>query len=674
MKTCSKETIDTYLAGVCPVGVNPPSDPAALFTTLAVTYPRLAADTFLRTELCGKLREVVELALSSLSASFGSMNVDQKANVYEALIEAALNVSSLEGDRIGFSDVEIAQTIEMITETLNTLEESERVSPLCVEIVAATTVGRILLDMKRIGAGKGMVAKIAENIEQNLGSEHIAARFITEAVRELHENVYYKMRWNGMTKLGNDSATGLRFVRHLDFVQVSSNPVIAARAYEEFPSLWKQFGEVVQQNPEWKRDPASHEDDMTLHATLTSILPNILVFRPLALLSNFQDGLVSYQLNPLNAENLRGSISDAVEICSVLREILRQYDKWLGWDANEVDGRPNIVFKVAASSSASRGITTGLNKRGIGTNNTVTYSVSQELTLLEAAVKGMAEAVKKNIPITQVYVTNMIGRLEDHLRDCEIEKFIRRLSHQETEGLAHDLGVSAGDDIEKTIQAMCSKKVLPSLADDRFADVLARNLGESIREVLTKKEEAIRYSGIYVTRRVFDLFFSYLNKPKWCVYFKATYDLSGAELEEIMAKVDLLPASKRRAEDTYLVLGGPNVTNTEFPDHQTKVWERFSRDTYGIMGFQDSIARAPDSDVLLRLLEIEEFRKVYALTPSLRRKLREIGIQDSFSGTGGMAPKTWSSFGAVRKTMNEFSNAYNAFKQNTVDFVKGQKN
>ena len=39
-------------------------------------------------------------------------------------------------------------------------------------------------------------------------------------------------------------------------------------------------------------------DEIALYGTVTSLLPNILDFRPIALLSNFKDGMVSIQLNP----------------------------------------------------------------------------------------------------------------------------------------------------------------------------------------------------------------------------------------------------------------------------------------------------------------------------------------------------------------------------------------
>ena len=58
---------------------------------------------------------------------------------------------------------------------------------------------------------------------------------------------------------------------------------------------------------------------------------------------------------------------------------------------------------------------------------TLDYSVSQEATLLLEEMEGMAGAVKKGIRPTQLYVTNMGGRLESHLREVKLEELFLEL-------------------------------------------------------------------------------------------------------------------------------------------------------------------------------------------------------------------------------------------------------
>jgi len=53
--------------------------------------------------------------------------------------------------------------------------------------------------------------------------------------------------------------------------------------------------------------------------------------------------------------------------------------------------------------------------------------VSQEATLILEEMEGMAKAIRKGIRPTQLYMTNMGGRLESHLREIKLEEFFRDL-------------------------------------------------------------------------------------------------------------------------------------------------------------------------------------------------------------------------------------------------------
>ena len=60
-------------------------------------------------------------------------------------------------------------------------------------------------------------------------------------MRTIQSNIYYQMVKKGMCKFGNDYALGLKWLRHLGYVQVSTNPVLAAIAYNDDPELWDEF-------------------------------------------------------------------------------------------------------------------------------------------------------------------------------------------------------------------------------------------------------------------------------------------------------------------------------------------------------------------------------------------------------------------------------------------------
>jgi len=59
-----------------------------------------------------------------------------------------------------------------------------------------------------------------------------------------------------------------------------------------------------------------------------------------------------------------------------------------------------MVIKVAATTPAARTITQTINAFGFGSNITIDYSVSQEVTLILDEMDGMAKAVRKGIPPT----------------------------------------------------------------------------------------------------------------------------------------------------------------------------------------------------------------------------------------------------------------------------------
>ena len=610
-----------------------------------------------------------------------------RQRAYEVLMEIAVNLAGTESGRVGFSGEEVDQTfrhIIQILEAWEALEKRERVGG-GESLIAETVVEKLLRDMKKVMAGAGMVAKMGEEIEGELVEGKSASSFVKAAKRTIQGNIYYRMVMESLCKFGNDYAIGLRWLRHLGYVQVSTNPVLAARAYEDDPRLWDRFREVVKEHPEWLDGPEDFDNEIAMEATMIALWPNLIIYRPIALLSKLHDGMVSYQLNPNVAGSLDGSMKDALRIYSSAQEFLRCYDAHLMWGYSnkEERGRPNIVFKVAGGSPAAIEITASFNRNGIGTNNTVTYTVAQETTLIMAAMKGMAEALKVGIPITQAYETNMGGRLESHLRDLEAERLFNEALEKvrDKEGMLKKLaeGLGALRELNKTlpleekVRAVCSYTYLKSLTNPAFVEAVtvSKVHGDSKEEVssfLSNLENDLGHAGTFVAQRVYGIFFSPENRAKWLAYLQKALGVSATEADEIMNKIDVLPASKRKPNDTYLTLARRNMTNTEFPNHQVKVLETSRQKDFDLSNFEDSIMKDHDLGILRRLLKLEDFRKAYELTPKLAEKLKSVGIEGDF-GEGGLEVAEWSMFGSVVKTMSEFTDAYNKFKARAVKFV-----
>ena len=664
------------LWNVCPEYSLPEAiDPSRHLVRLALAgYSKLAADTLLTKKDCGNTPSVVQSALAQLDIAFREEKPGDRKNGVRVLLEIALNFLGMERKRAGFSDADTAQILNEITKGLERWERADAGGAI------QDAINEMLGEMKMVLSGKGMVAKMAEEIEGALIPHNLAGTFLEASRKAIQDNVYFRIVDQGFSKFGNDSATGLRWARHLGAVQVSSNPVIAARAYDEIADLWKSFESLASAHPEWRDDPQSHADEIALYGTVNSLLPNILDFRPLAQLSHFKDGMVSIQLNPRKAGSVEQSVEDALKFHSILTEILERYDGFLAPEshAKKENSRPNIVFKVSTSGVEAIALTESLDKRGIGTNNTVTFTVAQEIRVALVAMQGLAAALKAGVPITTIYITNMEGRLEDHLREVQASKILGEHLKNDARGeaklstIAQKLGalleLKKRGDTKQQITTLCSKKYLKSLTDEWFAEALGR---EKLPE-LWQMEEDIRMSGIYVTRRVFQLLFRPAVKPILVKYVREQFELSEVDASKVVNAVDLLPASKRRAEDTYLVLGYPqvtNLTNTEFPDHQLKVLQKSRESGFQLAAYENSIAEAPDQSTLARLLEMPDFQKAYELNAALVDELTAVGVAVP-AEKNGIETEEWASYGPVKKTMDEFTGAYVSFQEKLLASVK----
>lgn len=674
-------------------------------------YPKLAADHLLHEEMQGRVVKTVGNLVRRLNLKFGKnvpTSEDSKEelenkvllrhNAYEVLIETAMNLIGIESDRAGFTDEECEKSLESISETLESwedLEIKEDTEEVLGSTIAEATVDDFLEGMKRIQDGTGMVAQLGEKIEGELESRNEASSFVSTAGDVIQNNIYYQMTQEGMCKFGNDYAVGLRWLRHLGYVQVSTNPTLAAKAFDDFPELWEVFKDHVEENPEWLRNPGEHSDEIGMEGTIVALLDNLKVFAPVAFLSDYQDGLVSYQLNPNISGSVEESIADALTVYSRIRNLLETYNKYLFWGyaTPEESARPNVVFKVAGSSPAATEVTAELTSLGIGTNDTVVYSVPQEGLLITQKFDGMARAINRGISPTQTYETNMGGRLERHLRDVIAEDLlseaIEEFDNEEEviQELAENLGcaddiddplLSLGEKIRLVTTSSSYKKNMKFLTQDPFVEVIAESgicggSREETLEYLEEQENTIRKAGIYVTRRVYEIFFSSENRKKWIDYLQEKHGVTEEEAEEIMSQVDVLPASKRRPDDTYETLAEENMTHTEFPSHQADILETSRKEDFDLTEYRNSVLKGIDEDILEDLYELEDFRKAYELNKELKSRMEEAGIDTEEYGDEGLEPEEWPSFGPAAKTMRGFTEDYNDFRDKAVRVVQNMR-
>jgi hypothetical protein len=345
---------------------------------------------------------------------------------------------------------------------------------------------------------------------------------------------------------------------------------------------------------------------------------------------------------------------------------------------------------VAGSSPSAIDITTTLESHGIGTNNTVTFSVSQEIRLILAKIEGRAQAIKMGILPTTVYETNMGGRLDDHIREYKAERLLKKtLQRSEDksktlEELAEKL--EALEDVKKIksmdekIGTVCNRRYLKPINKEPFIELLvgAGILGDSKEKVakqLLELERSIGYGGIFVTKRVYEIFFSSENKSKWLVHIQSKYGLTMDQAEKVLRGIHVLPASKRKTAETLETLAKEHMVHTEFPNHQKNVLMRSIESDFRMEEYRNSVMEPLNQELLTRLLNDEDvgglFREVWELAPDLVEELKKAGITDAEKyGTKGLPPSEWAELGSTRKTMLEFSNSYEKFKKKCVEHVK----
>lgn len=617
------------------------------------------ADHVLINPEAGSLVSRVDTLLDAIANSGASGDL-----VSKTLVQLGMNFVGRDAEIVGYGADEIDAALNKVLAAIDGLS-GDAASAM------SATVADFLADMKSVNLADSLSGLLAERIEPKLDASNPGRSFLELLKENMRSGIYWQMIGENACKFGNDFARGLEYLRHYGFCQVSTNPVLAAKAFDEDPSLDDVLKAEVAKHDDWKANPESHADEIVMAATLIALWPNLSIFRPLAIHTGLKDYMVSFQLNPNIADQADASIDDARNAYRIADDFLKGYDKLLG--AGDITLDPNIVFKVGGGHEAARKITTVLNSEGIGTNNTVVYTVAQEVQLVIDAFEGKAKAAQAGKPVVRTYETNMGGRFVSHLREVEAEKLFTSLSEERANELLAELAANIGAEVPdgsvaQKAAAVCSYAKLKTL--DNPVVIKAAEAGGQSAEAIRQLEEDLKKGGTLVARRVHWVFYAPENRPKWVSYLTKTYGLSDDQAQWILESMDVLPASKRIPEDTLHALGA-NMCHTEFPNHQRAVQLVSEAPDFDLEDLKDSIGDTYEPGVSQRLYELPDFQKGYDLTPSLKEFLEgQVGIDLSGWQTRGMEPGDWPNFGSVQKTSGEFKAAYDAFLAKCVALAK----
>ena len=594
--------------------------------------------------------------------------------VCKTLLQLGMNFVGRDAEIVGYGVDEIDDALEQVLTAVDAQDLA----------AMASVVADFLAEMKSVNLADSLSGLLAERIEPELDASVPGRSFLLLLKENMRSGIYWRMIGEEYCKYGNDFARGLELLRHYGFCQVSTNPVLAAKAFDEDPALTDELKVELQSHPDWLQQPDAHADEIAMAATLIALWPNLAIFRPLARHMELKDYMVSFQLNPNIADQADASIEDARQAYKLADDFLRGYDGLLGVPEEAGTMDPNIVFKVGAGHEAARKITVVLNSEGIGTNNTVVYTVGQEVQLVLDAFEGKAKSAKQGGQVVRTYETNMGGRFVSHLREVESEKLYVAVAEKAgkdkanalLDALAASLGINdavlesiADADVANRAKVIGSYKYLKSLDQPDVVDA-AEVLGQTAEDVQLLEAD-LKKAGPLVARRVYWVFYAPENRAKWIVYLTETYGVTEAQAAWILDSMDVLPASKRVPEDTLDAMGKTNMCHTEFPNHSRAVQIFSEQEGFCLEDLRQSVLQSYEPGVAERLYPLPDFPLGYDLTPSLKQFLTEkVGIHVADWQTGGIEPANWPDFGSVQKTSAEFKTAYDTFAAKCVAVAK----
>ena len=241
-----------------------------------------------------------------------------------------------------------------------------------------------------------------------------------------------EMRNSGETRteLGNDYAAFLQYTMYLGASFVTTNPVLVDIAWVADPERWNPIMDaVVAAN----RD--ADADTLARLCTLEVVLVNMMLLRPIFLLTEGKMGSVSLQVNPKEHGNAQAMISD---VLSIYNELQAKLD----------GGVPNVVFKLPgtlAGLEACRAVTS----QRIGVNITVNFGMFQQIRFAKAIQEGNA---------IFSCLTEMNGRLAYPVRDELLSKLDELVEYGIDESQAREAAAWAGVAVVKRLEELLAEK------------------------------------------------------------------------------------------------------------------------------------------------------------------------------------------------------------------------
>lgn len=173
------------------------------------------------------------------------------------------------------------------------------------------------------------------------------------------------------------------------FVGCTTNPPLSWQAIQKDHAHWDAWVKA-----EYKKNPRMTQAELFWHTYLAVVAAGAQAFHAIWKKSNYKRGYVSGQVDPR-------ILTDTYKMLKQGVALNRQFR--------------NVMVKMPGTAEGIAGIEE-LTAKGIPTNATLTFALSQLTAVAEAVRRGLIKARKNGVDLSQwrSVVTLMLGRLEDH--------------------------------------------------------------------------------------------------------------------------------------------------------------------------------------------------------------------------------------------------------------------
>lgn len=173
------------------------------------------------------------------------------------------------------------------------------------------------------------------------------------------------------------------------FVGCTTNPPLSWQAIQKDRPRWDAWVKA-----EARKNPGMSQAELFWHTYLAVVAAGAAAFQPVWKKSGHKLGYVSGQVDPRILTDMDTMVQQGISLNGQFR---------------------NVMIKMPGTAQGIAGIEE-LTARGIPTNATLTFALSQLTAVAESVKRGLKRARAKGVDLSmwRSVVTMMLGRLEDH--------------------------------------------------------------------------------------------------------------------------------------------------------------------------------------------------------------------------------------------------------------------